>query len=101
MTGEALRPLAIVGLSLKFPEDATSPQSFWHMIQEGRCATSKFPPERINIESHFNPDTSRLDSLSLRGGHFIKGEVDVFDAPFFSISASEAEAMDPYHVSKK
>ncbi|KAI0854080.1 hypothetical protein F5Y00DRAFT_250253 [Daldinia vernicosa] len=40
-------------------------------------------------------DRSRLDSMSMRGGHFIKGSLGAFDAPFFSIGAAEAEAMDP------
>ncbi|KAI1144939.1 hypothetical protein F4825DRAFT_467740 [Nemania diffusa] len=40
-------------------------------------------------------DQSRLDSMAMRGGHFIKGNLGAFDAPFFSIGAAEAEAMDP------
>ncbi|KGO73766.1 Acyl transferase/acyl hydrolase/lysophospholipase [Penicillium italicum] len=72
-----------------------SSESFWDMIVEGRCASTDFPPDRLNIDSHHNLDTSRLDSLSLRGGHFMKEDVALFDAPFFSITAAEAEAMDP------
>lgn len=33
--------------------------------------------------------------LPLRGGHFIERDLESFDAPFFSISAAEAVAMDP------
>lgn len=33
--------------------------------------------------------------VPLKGGHFLQQELGAFDAPFFSISASEAEAMDP------
>lgn len=95
MSEKALEPLAIVGLSFKFPQDATSPESFWNMIVEGRCASKEFPPDRLNIDSHYNEDTSRLDSLSLRGAHFLTEGISVFDAPFFSITATEAEAMDP------
>ncbi|KAJ5950212.1 uncharacterized protein N7479_008625 [Penicillium vulpinum] len=94
-TDKTLSPLAIVGLSLKFPQDAVSPESFWDMIVEGRCASTEFPPDRLNIDSHHNLDANRLDSLSLRGGHFMKEDIALFDAPFFSITAAEAEAMDP------
>ncbi|CAI7624844.1 unnamed protein product [Penicillium glandicola] len=94
-TPKTLSPLAIVGLSLKFPQDAISSESFWDMIVEGRCASTEFPPDRLNIDSHHSMDTNRLDSLSLRGGHFMKEDVALFDAPFFSITAAEAEAMDP------
>ena len=33
--------------------------------------------------------------ISLEGGHFLKGDVTAFDAPFFSISSAEAASMDP------
>ena len=35
--------------------------------------------------------------ISHRGGHFLEGELGNFDAPFFSIGAAEATAMDPQH----
>lgn len=37
--------------------------------------------------------------MHARGGHFIKEDVSLFDAPFFSMSAAEAAAMDPQHRS--
>ncbi|CAG7929919.1 unnamed protein product [Penicillium olsonii] len=92
---QKLRPLAVVGLSLKFPQDAVSPEAFWDMLVEGRCASTEFPSDRLNIDSFYNPDTSRLDTLSQRGGHFMTEDLGLFDAPFFSITAAEAEAMDP------
>ena len=33
----------------------------------------------------------------MRGAHFIKEDLGVFDAPFFSIPATEAMCMDPQH----
>lgn len=39
-------------------------------------------------------DSDRL-KVPLKGGHFIQQELGAFDAPFFSVSAAEAEAMDP------
>ena len=92
---QSLPALAIVGLSLKFPQDAVSSESFWDMIMEGRCASTDFPPDRLNIDAYYNPDPNRLDSLTVRGGHFMKEDISLFDAPFFSITAAEAQAMDP------
>lgn len=43
----------------------------------------------------FQLKESDISKVPLKGGHFIKQELGAFDAPFFSISASEAEAMDP------
>ena len=33
--------------------------------------------------------------MSVKGGHFLKENVKVFDAPFFSITPNEAKMMDP------
>jgi acyl transferase domain-containing protein len=33
--------------------------------------------------------------LRARGGHFLEDDPAAFDAPFFSITAKEAAAMDP------
>lgn len=33
--------------------------------------------------------------MNTRGGHFLIDDVAAFDAPFFSITPSEATAMDP------
>src|SRR3954469_1741866 len=65
-----LPSLAIIGMSLRFPQDAVSPKAFWDMLVERRCASTDFPADRINISAWHSPDKSRLDSLSMRGGHF-------------------------------
>ncbi|KAL4970542.1 type I polyketide synthase [Aspergillus stella-maris] len=92
---DVLPPLAIVGLSLKFPQDAVTSESFWDMIVQGRCAATEFPSDRLNIDAHYHPDSNRLDSLSVKHAHFMKEDLSLFDAPFFSITTTEAEAMDP------
>lgn len=33
--------------------------------------------------------------MNVRGGHFLQENVAAFDAPFFSITATEAASMDP------
>ncbi|OTB07054.1 hypothetical protein M426DRAFT_318422 [Hypoxylon sp. CI-4A] len=92
---EACEPIAVVGFSLKFPGMASSVDGFWKMLVEGRSTMSEFPPDRISIDGHFNPDQSHLDEISARGGHFIEEKIDRFDAPFFSITPAEAGCMDP------
>jgi acyl transferase domain-containing protein len=51
-------PIAVIGFSLKFPQDADSPQSFWDMLYEGRCASSDFPLERLNVEAHHDHEST-------------------------------------------
>ena len=59
-----MEPIAVVGLSLKFPEDATSPDGFWSMMLEKKCASKDFPEERMNIDSYYDPDNKTLNTVS-------------------------------------
>ncbi|CAG9992168.1 unnamed protein product, partial [Clonostachys byssicola] len=90
-----LMPLAVVGMSFRFPQDATDAPSFWKMLMEQRCASTEVPPERFNMDAHYHPDSSRRETSSVRKGHFLSGDIGAWDAPFFNITASEADAMDP------
>ncbi|KAG9238586.1 hypothetical protein BJ875DRAFT_415989 [Amylocarpus encephaloides] len=92
---ESMEPLAIVGLSLRFPEDATSPDGLWKIMAEKRCVMTEMPRERVNMDAFYHPDKERVDTVNFRGGHFLKEDLGAFDAPFFSISPAEAESMDP------
>ncbi|KAI0543496.1 putative polyketide synthase [Xylaria curta] len=95
--GGLLRPLAVVGMSYRFPGGSTSDHNFWDMLISKRCASADVPADRFNINAHYDPDTRRLDTLSCRGGHYVDGRPDVFDAGFFGIGAVEASSMDPLH----
>ena len=55
--------IAIVGFSLKFPQEATSAESFWHMMKDRSCAMTEVPQDRFNIDAFYHPDTSRHDTV--------------------------------------
>jgi acyl transferase domain-containing protein len=42
-----------------------------------------------------NDSTANSMQVPVPGGHFIREDIAAFDAPFFSLSAGEASAMDP------
>lgn len=94
LDGPVLEPIAVIGLSLKFPQEATSPEAFWKMIMEKRCATQQVPSDRYNIDAFQGSDNNRTNQVRPRGGHFIKEDLSLFDAPFFSITSNEAASMD-------
>ncbi|KAE8406292.1 hypothetical protein BDV37DRAFT_292236 [Aspergillus pseudonomiae] len=52
----SLEPLAITGISLKFPGDAVSAESFWKLITEGRLTMRDYPPDRSNIDAFYHAD---------------------------------------------
>lgn len=60
---DKLEPLAVVGFSLKFPQEATTPQAFWKMLTEKRCAVTEWPKDRLNIDAFYHLDSSRPDTV--------------------------------------
>lgn len=59
--------IAVVGLDLKFPGDATSPESFYEMLQSGRSALSDVPSDRYNLDAFYHPDQERAGTVSRHG----------------------------------
>ncbi|KAI1800249.1 hypothetical protein F4811DRAFT_556979 [Daldinia bambusicola] len=88
-------PVVVVGLSYRFPQGATSDDAFWKIIQEGISTMTEVPKSRYDINGHHRSGISRQDTVSGRGGHYIDGDISAFDAPFFTMSGTEAKAMDP------
>lgn len=59
LDGNDLEPIAICGFSIKFPQDATSPDAFWRMICERRCVMTEFPPSRMNKNGFYSKENKR------------------------------------------
>ena len=95
MDDDASMPIAVIGVGGRFPGEATNPEKLWDMISKGRSALSEVPKDRFNIDAFYHPYAERQGSMNVRGGHFLKDEISAFDAPFFSITPAEANAMDP------
>jgi len=89
-------PIAIIGMSCRFPGGASDPEEFWQLLQGGMSARSQIPRERWDIEAYYNPDPDAPGKMLTCYGHFVDN-VDQFDPEFFGISPREATAMDPQH----
>ncbi|CAI6093931.1 unnamed protein product [Clonostachys chloroleuca] len=87
--------IAVIGVGLRFPGDADSPEGLWRVLEGGESQWSEFPKDRLNIEGYFHPGGDRQGSISFKGAHFLKNDVSTFDAPFFSVSVDDARAIDP------
>ncbi|ORX95044.1 BcPKS1, polyketide synthase [Clohesyomyces aquaticus] len=90
-----IEPIAVVGMSLKFPQGATTPNSLWQILIDKKCTMTEWAEDRINIGSFHNANRSETSSISARGSHFLAEHPAAFDASFFSITANEAASMDP------
>ncbi|MGW0565476.1 type I polyketide synthase, partial [Streptomyces sp. NPDC003016] len=80
-------PIAIVGMSCRFPGGVESPEGLWDLVFSGGDAISGFPEDR-----GWQADTT-IGATEGQGG-FLRDVAD-FDAGFFGISPREAVAMDP------
>jgi acyl transferase domain-containing protein len=88
--------IAIVGLSCRFPGDASSPSGFWKLLKDGKNGFSP-ATDRYNADAFHHPTGhgNRQNTIPVKGGYFLKQDPYVFDAAFFNITAAEAMALDP------
>lgn len=61
----ATEPIAVIGMSIRFPGDATSPDAFWDMLMAGRSAWSEIPANRFNIDAWYHEDPDRIDAVRI------------------------------------
>ena len=62
--GDTIMPIAIVGMSCRFPGDATSPEKLWELCAEARSAWSEVPSERFNQKAFYHPHAEKLGTVS-------------------------------------
>src|ERR671938_957022 len=79
-----IEPIAVVGMSCRFPGGADDPGAYWRLLREGLDAISEVPPERWDVDEYYDPDPDAPGKVYTRRAGYVDGVAD-FDAAFFGI----------------
>ncbi|GEM_PF-6507797 len=90
---EKHEPIAIIGMSGRFPQARTVDQ-LWTLLAEGKSGIGEMPLSRWDWHDYYTATGDKSNKISTNKGGFIDG-IDEFDPLFFDISHQEAESLDP------
>ncbi|MGW3328060.1 SDR family NAD(P)-dependent oxidoreductase [Streptomyces virginiae] len=92
---EEQEPIAIIGMSCRYPGDVESPEDLWRLVSEETDAISPFPTDRgWDTGQLFDADPDGRGTSYVQEGGFLHS-ANRFEPEFFGISPREAMAMDP------
>ncbi|KAE8378016.1 hypothetical protein BDV26DRAFT_281393 [Aspergillus bertholletiae] len=86
-------PIAIVGSACRFAGNATSPSKLWELLRQPRDVLRRI--DRFGADGHYHVDGHHHGASNVRHAYLLDEDPRGFDAPFFNIAASEADAIDP------
>ena len=85
--------IAVVGMSGRFP-NAENLDGLWSVLEQGLDVHRRVPPDRFDIDAHYDPTGKRKNTSHTPYGCFIE-QPGLFDPRFFNMSPREAYQTDP------
>ena len=93
MQDSGLEPIAIIGMSGRFPK-AKNLDEFWKNMRNGVESITYFTDEEA-LANGIDPEL--LKNPKFVKAHGVLDDVDMFDAGFFDMSPRDARILDPQH----
>ncbi|KAL5356851.1 hypothetical protein BJX96DRAFT_171992 [Aspergillus floccosus] len=93
---DAPPPMAIVGMGVRLPGGVRSPDDFWQLMVEKRCASAPIPPGRYNVDAFHGVPGVDTQSVVAKNGYFLDEDyLCKVDSSFFNHNKYEQCAQDP------
>lgn len=87
--------LAVVGMSCRMPGGADNNELFWKLMVEGRDTCTHVPPDRFDLETHYDPTGKTENATETPYGNFVDNP-GLFDSGFFNMSPREVSRRFTY-----
>ncbi|RYO86086.1 hypothetical protein DL764_009059 [Monosporascus ibericus] len=86
-------PIAVVGSGCRFPGGASSPSKLWDLLRDPKDVQRQI--DRFRADNFYDQDGHYHGASNVLAAYLLAEDTKKFDAQFFNIPLSEAEAIDP------
>ncbi|PLB53959.1 hypothetical protein P170DRAFT_504824 [Aspergillus steynii IBT 23096] len=91
--------IAIVGMGVRLPGGVSSPEDFWKLMIDKKCASGPVPAGRYNVEAFHGTPGVNTQSVIAQKGYFLDGDyLGKVDTSFFQNNRYEHGFQDPQQM---